>query len=239
MRKLFTVRRSKNYLVGGGFIRGNGDSTYTDTKCLYDELFARVIPSYPYLVNCHNFIQDIGKNYSEFNRGRRECFSQYGYTGKPSACALGTPKYMSPGTYVKFIASKIKPTEIENPRQVPAYNYPAQYGAPLFSRAVSVDGQLYISGTASIVGSDTLHVGDVLQQFIETCENLRSIMGNFTFDDFNFITYVKYAKDVALIKAFSPFVSNYVVCDICRDDLLVEVEAVTKNGKQIQKDFFV
>jgi chorismate lyase / 3-hydroxybenzoate synthase len=66
----------------------------------------------------------------------------------------------------------------ENPRQVAAYRYPADYGprSPSFARATVCPGELghhlLISGTAAIVGHRSLHPGSTLLQTRETLANL-------------------------------------------------------------------
>ena len=69
----------------------------------------------------------------------------------------------------------------ENPRQVSAYRYPRQYGpqSPKFGRAgfvVTDKHHLHlISGTASIVGHESMHPGDTVAQLDETLRNLESL----------------------------------------------------------------
>ena len=59
---------------------------------------------------------------------------------------------------IGFLAGRAVPRHFENPRQVPAFEYPAQYGPrpPSFSRATAVkagEGRwIFISGTAAVVG---------------------------------------------------------------------------------------
>src|SRR5690606_13866131 len=68
---------------------------------------------------------------------------------------------------------------VENPRQVSAYRYPRQYGPtpPAFARAMlSPAKQLLVSGTASVVGHASHHVGDAAAQLDETARNLDSLM---------------------------------------------------------------
>ena len=73
---------------------------------------------------------------------------------------------------------------LENPRQVPAYNYSRRYGPlpPCFARATRIaDGggqgqRLLVGGTASIRGEDSLHVGDLAGQVKETLGNLASLV---------------------------------------------------------------
>src|SRR5690606_25155362 len=83
---------------------------------------------------------------------------------------------------VAFIAGRTAPTRIENPRQLSAYAYPTQYGprSPAFSRAVTVTAaqhrMLFVSGTASIVGHETVHHGDVIAQTREAVANVSALL---------------------------------------------------------------
>ena len=59
---------------------------------------------------------------------------------------------------------------LENPRQTSAYEYATRYGpeSPKFSRAIALScgdyATIFISGTASITGSQTQHAGDIAAQ---------------------------------------------------------------------------
>ena len=58
----------------------------------------------------------------------------------PAACALGS-RNGSP-LVIYFLASRQPVTPVENPRQISAYDYPAQYGPkPAFSRASILGGR--------------------------------------------------------------------------------------------------
>jgi chorismate lyase/3-hydroxybenzoate synthase len=129
---------------------------------------------------------------------------------------------------------------------VSAYNYPPQYGArtPVFSRATVLhepDGMtLFISGTASIVGHQTIHAGDTAAQTRETITNIEALLDEanrvtgseaFTLDALACKVYVRHAADLPLIQAELRTVLGptsravYLQAEICRRDLLVEIEA--------------
>lgn len=121
------------------------------------------------------------EQYRAFNRGRQAAYQDVGASLAllPSACALGLPA--SPASRKRgqfaFLLTQNPCVSVENPRQTPAKRYPKRYGSsqPLFSRACRVDGDLcslWISGTASIVGADSQHDGDVLRQAHEAMANL-------------------------------------------------------------------
>ena len=69
---------------------------------------------------------------------------------------------------------------LENPRQMPAWRYPRDYGpvSPGFSRGALLGegARLLASGTASIVGHRSLHEGDVRAQTREALANLDALL---------------------------------------------------------------
>ncbi|EQD39835.1 Endoribonuclease L-PSP, partial [mine drainage metagenome] len=131
----------------------------------YSTIFDRLdCEDYPQLLRVWNYfpgINDMGselERYREFNVGRYEAFFHKNRTvcggSMPAACALGTKKG---GLVICFLASKVPGISLENPRQTHAYSYPKDFGprSPIFSRGVLLDDSLLISGTASIIGSET------------------------------------------------------------------------------------
>ena len=122
---------------------------------------------------------------------------------------------------------------VDSPEQCPA---PA-YGSA-FSRAVVISSngfrQLLISGTASIApGGKTCHVGNVESQIDRTMEVVEGILTSQRMslaDASRAIAYFKTAKDVAVFSKWLKRrgVKNLpllnVCCDICRPDLLFELE---------------
>jgi enamine deaminase RidA (YjgF/YER057c/UK114 family) len=190
------------------------------------------------------------ERYRQFNAGRQQAFLDAGYAafeGAPAACGIGTRG----GPFcVRFLAGRSAPLAVENPRQVSAYHYPSAYGprSPTFSRAAlvrSAPGELtlLISGTASIVGHTTMHAGDVVAQTRETLTNLQAVIdaaqarcsGRFALAAMESVVYVRHPEHLPVIRAlFEAAVGAdsraarsavYVEADICRADLLVEIEA--------------
>ncbi len=142
-----------------------------------------------HLLRVWNYLPQINgdggglERYRQFNLGRQQAFVEAGqaaFEGAPAACALGIHQG---ALCIRFLAGRTAPLPIENPRQVSAYRYPPTYGprAPTFSRAAIAEiggGEvaLFISGTASIVGHETVHVGEVLAQTQETLRNLDAVI---------------------------------------------------------------
>lgn len=205
-----------------------------------------------------NAVQFGIERYRQFNIGRQHAFDACRRAltgGVPAACALGSVVPVagdaSPDAplAIHFLASRTPADPVENPRQVSAYHYPAQYGprAPTFARAAAwADGDaapvLFVSGTASIVGHRTVHRGDVVAQTRETVANLAAVLeqaarqghGPFSLADLSCRVYVRDAGDAAALAAIDRALRDaagpgvrplFVHADVCRDDLLVEIEA--------------
>lgn len=227
------------------------------TESAYRQVFALLDTlRYPYLFRIWNYIADINthsfglERYCQFNQGRQDAFLAHGRDvvgNVPAACALGFGQGCSaqgPLT-IAFLAGRMAPQGIENPRQISAYQYPQEYGprSPTFSRASLVrrgqDEVLFISGTASIVGHATLHPADVMAQTRETMANIKAVLAEanllssqrFDLSSLSYKVYVRHPADLAQIRAeLADCVGNalkavYLQADVCRQDLLLEIEA--------------
>ena len=214
--------------------------------------FGSVLRFWNYFPAINQACHDI-ERYRQFNIGRQDAFLAHGRTvigNVPAACALGTA---SGGLHVAFLATRATVIGIENPRQLSAYHYPSQYGprTPTFSRAglVKLGGRdmLFISGTASIVGHQTLHGGDVAAQTRECLHNIAAIVGeanrlapdaDFRLDQLAYKVYVRHPADLAAARDAmaqvidTPVTAMFLQADVCRADLLVEIEA--SGGHAIQ-----
>lgn len=139
---------------------------------------------------------------------------------------------------------------LENPRQTPAFDYARHYSpeSPKFARAMAViyddTADVYISGTASITASETQHIGDTAKQTEETLLNIATLISADNFAASGFPGYGATLGELAAVRAYVKHAADYetvrAVCerqlpgvpvvytigDVCRDDLLVELEAV-------------
>jgi enamine deaminase RidA (YjgF/YER057c/UK114 family) len=224
-------------------------------ESVYRRIFALLHEAgMPYLWRVWNYIAEINQEscglerYRQFNIGRQKAFQACvgsDTLNVPAACALGI-QGKGPLS-IAFMAGAQAPVPIENPRQVSAYYYPSQYGpsSPTFSRAVLLypKGQeiLSISGTASIVGHETLHQGNVAEQSRESMRNIEAVVASanhkarsrpFSTDELHYRVYLRRREDLPLIQAaLAPWLTpsptvHYVLADVCRGDLLMELEAV-------------
>ena len=91
-----------------------------------------------------------------------------------------------------------------------------------------------MSGTSSVVGHATLHEGDVVAQLEESLRNIDIVLeqtGRSLADVTIAKTYVRNRSDLDVIAArlASVFPSNlYLLSDICRADLLLEIECIAR-----------
>ncbi|GAB2961976.1 FkbO/Hyg5 family chorismatase [Saccharothrix stipae] len=187
--------------------------------------------------------------YRAFCVGRGRAFDERGHA-MPASTGIGA---LGGGVAFYFLAHRShEAVHLENPLQVPAHEYPARYGPrpPSFARATYLRpahgrGSLYVSGTASILDHATVSPGDVARQVQVTLANIAALIGadnlaehgiegGYRLDDLRAIkVYVKRPEDVPTVlrlcrDEFSRRADLAVfTVDVCRPDLLVEIEGMT------------
>jgi chorismate lyase / 3-hydroxybenzoate synthase len=213
--------------------------------------FKRLLRIWHY-VPAINELDDEGERYWQFNSARHDSFLARRHAidhTVPAASALGTPSG-SP-LVIYFLASATGIRTFENPRQMNAYHYPKQYGpsSPIFSRAALLTetsaSPLLVSGTASIVGHETMHTDDVAAQTRETLVNIRALLNHanqslgqehFDLEHLAYKVYVRRASDLTMIAAAMHDIvgatgrAAFLQAEVCRRELLVEIEAVASSA---------
>lgn len=201
-----------------------------------------------------NYIEGItvikggNQNYQEFNDARSRFYSQATWQGGyPSATGIGVG---CGGVMIELYAHKGEAGSLplDNPMQVSAHKYSQNVltgnvtvnfdhrTTPKFERARIMGDTIYISGTAAIKGEDSLTTADIITQ----TEATMSIMNNLVakeniplqcngscYDHLRI--YVKQEGDIPAVVDFmeehypTPQ-KHYLVSDICRPELLIEIE---------------
>lgn len=229
-------------------------SNWTEFKSTVFEAYSAIFSAidaegYANLLRVWNYFPGINddeqglERYRAFNIGRHEAFALMGREISegcivPAACALGTHRG---GLVICFLAARKPGVAIENPRQTNAYRYPLEFGpkSPTFSRGVIAGDTLLISGTASIIGAETVHPESLAGQLDETLENIRLVVeqaGEYGFDEaladrLVLNVYLRHAKDYPYVysRLKDTFLNAahiaYLQADVCRADLLLEIEA--------------
>jgi chorismate lyase / 3-hydroxybenzoate synthase len=243
----------ENIVLCGGRDREHSSLELATIRA-YDDIFAALdATAYPQLVRIWNYVSSINENavegerYWQFNRARQESFLSRKrpiVDTVPAGSALGTPTG-SP-LVIYFLASRVAMRAIENPRQVSAYHYPSKYGpkSPTFSRAALLaepaGETLLVSGTASIVGHESVHTDDVAAQTRESIANINALiteanrLSGHPYYAMNRLAYKVYVRNPehlpAIVTELRAAVGHrvtvtYLQADVCRRDLLVEIEA--------------
>ena len=225
------------------------------TERAYDQLLRLLRQSgFPHLWRIWNYFPRINgeehglERYRLFCMGRHQALAERlpGFPGSlPAGTAVGT--HCGP-LQIYFLAGAHPGTHLGNPRQVNAYDYPKIYGprSPSFARATLCRSegatQLFISGTASVVGHQSQHDGLADLQALETVTNLRALIdraqcmtpsfeGETRLRSF-FKVYVRNPNHLETVRRVldAPFlVSGHLLFlqgDLCRKELLVEIEGL-------------
>ncbi len=242
----FAFAHSADVLFGHAMFDGAG--SFADAvQDLYRRLVAFCAKQgYPHLLRCWNYFGDIHAGEGDTERYRQFCVGRHralaiasGFEQRlPAATVIGSRE---PGALLYFLAAREPGLQVENPRQVPAFKYPRSYSPlpPSFSRALlkTWDGgeQLFVSGTASVVGHESHHPDNTAAQLKETLANLRALLdaaGKQPWRPVSLKAYVRRAQDLPAVRerlarafgAEAPLL--YLQGDICRTDLSVEVEGL-------------
>lgn len=183
------------------------------------------------------------ERYRLFCAGRAAGMDGLFAAGYPAATAIG----LRDGRRVLqmyWLATRQPGLAMENPRQLSAWRYPRCYGpsAPSFARAMRAptrSPQLYISGTAAIIGHVSHHAGDSTAQLAETLTNLDSLLAGAQIDAAArfgprsaWKVYVRQAEDAPRLHtllrerlgAATPLLLLHG--EVCRAELLVEIDGV-------------
>ncbi|MGQ0700029.1 MAG: chorismate transformation enzyme, FkbO/Hyg5 family [Panacagrimonas sp.] len=206
---------------------------------------------YPCWLRIWNFLAHINRGegdaerYRQFTKGRCHALALKPdfEIRLPAATAIGTH---GSGMTVYFLAAREPGEQVENPRQVSAFRYPAEYGprSPSFSRATLKhwpDGiHLFVSGTASVVGHESRHPDDALAQLEETRRNFDALLqhaaslkpsaGPFRAASLKMFVRPDWHQPVLLSHARHLFGEDvpllFLAGDICRRDLAIEIEGL-------------
>jgi len=203
------------------------------------------------------------QRYKELNRARTDFYRYRKFGGNlllPGSNHAIYPASTGIGTQGKDVVmssmamatdrTDVRLVPLENPHQTSAFDYDRNYGlkSPKFARAMAVKASqaatIFVSGTASITGSETKFIGDVEGQTRQTLENIGALISgdnlarhglpgqDATLDNLALVrVYIKNQEDYAKVKAVCEDILGelpaiYAQADVCRPDLLVEIEGV-------------
>ena len=220
------------------------------TRRAYADLVAWVQASdTPNFLRIWNYFDAINEGDGDAERYRKFCSGRAAglgaaFAGNYSAASAIGSHGETRIVQVYALAARNPGAPVENPRQVNAWRYPRQYGptAPGFARAMRAPTQfpqLYISGTAAVVGHESHHAGEIDAQLEETLINLDTLLesaqsklrlGKSPGDILK--VYVRNPDDATLLqlKLRSRLGGDVPLMllrgDICRAELLLEIDGV-------------
>ena len=187
------------------------------------------------------WLSDILSWYDDFNRVRNKFFTERGLIGKDSRQSMpastGIGLYPAQGGKCAMdLTAVLEPTDsIQFLGAVGKQQCALEYGSAFSraSRSITPAGEtVFVSGTASIdAGGATTNIGDALGQINTTIENVRAVLRDMNTADEDVVQAIAYCKTTEEEKIFNTVKDNLpwpwitMVCDICRPELLFEIEA--------------
>lgn len=208
--------------------------------------------AFSHVVRTWLYLDDLLTWYDEFNAVRTRFFRERGvFSGLvPASTGIGVSNPAGAALITDAFAVRpkhpgVRVYAVPSPLQCPALDYKSS-----FSRAVEIAlpdcRRLLISGSASIApGGETEHVGDVPKQVDLTMRVVEAILasrGMGWADVTRGIAYFKDIKDVGIFRRYcaehgpAQLPVALAHADICRDDLLfeIEVDAITVGPLQAE-----
>lgn len=193
------------------------------------------------------WLGDILAWYGEFNRVRNRFFTECGllngdpsHNHLPASTGIGVRPAGGAALALDVVATVGPKASIEYfgaaGNQLSAFDYGSAFSRS--ARATTPAGEtVYISGTASIdKAGKTIHLGEVEGQVDVTIKNIRAALQDANCGDGDVVQAFVYSKTPEVDRYFRKQYGDIewpciaVISDVCRDDLLFEVEATACPG---------
>ena len=188
------------------------------------------------------WLKDILSWYDDFNRVRTTFFIERGLIGAgtrqsmPASTGIGLGP-ANGGHCAMDLMAVLEPTDCTEYLQITGKQHSALDYGSAFSRAarsiMPAGPAVFVSGTASIdADGATTHIGDAEAQIHATIENVLAVLNEMQCGAEDIVQVIAYCKTIEVEKIFNackdkldwPWLT--VICDICRDNLLFEIEAI-------------
>ena len=233
--------------------------------------FDRVIRLWIYLGNINGVANQL-ERYTELNRARTVFYRDFEfgrgikvegqknivYPASTGIGMAGSDLALS-SLALSTVRNDVFLLPIENPNQTPAYHYPPVYSleSPKFVRALAVvigkDVVTWLSGTASILNSESRHIGDIRKQTEQALDNIERLIAPANYKAHGLGGAGASLPEIAQMRVYLKRPQDYEVCrdicrqrlgqvpvlyvaaDVCRSNLLVEMEGVlfTKLNREL------
>lgn len=265
----YTIISSKdeNHIFIGGIQSADENESILE-KCestfqLIEDILRIENFQFSHIVRQWNYIEGIISNdennqhYQIFNDVRTKYYSKNSLLANyPAATGIGIS---GGGIIINLHAIKkteqVEVKEIFSSLQSSAYGYSERVlegeasaglktkSTPKFARAKFLKNetqlQVFVSGTASIQGEETVHINDAAAQTKQTLGSINELLNSNELIDYNISlsdlssvrVYIKNSEDYETISEIcNEYLpknnSLFIVADVCRDNLLVEIEGI-------------
>lgn len=241
------------FLFAGGFQADLSTTIYRQSEEIFSLLQGLLkLEGFPInaIIRQWNYIESItvcegnDQHYQMFNNARSEFYASASWeNGYPAATGIGSRcgGMLIDVDAVTFNSDTCFATPIDNKLQVAAHAYSNDVleeagqikTTPKFERAKSMtlEGKklVYISGTAAIRGEESMRGVGVERQLEITMENVSQLTGEAEICLLR--VYLKHPKDYPVVKrclhSYEATIGiSYLWADVCRDELLIEVEGM-------------
>ena len=202
------------------------------------------------VIRMWNYLDDLLNWYDDFNVMRTAFFHKHDVFNNiiPAATGIGAGNPSGAAYVGDLLAVRPKGETnmfaVASPLQCPAVDYKSS-----FSRAMELDMSdhryLSVSGTASIEpGGRTVHIGDVPAQIERAMKVVDAILKSREMDWDDTVKAIAYFADIKDAPLFTKFLqeNHYPQlpvaishADVCRDDLLFEIELEAISARQCQE----
>ncbi|HPS54089.1 MAG TPA: Rid family hydrolase, partial [Sedimentisphaerales bacterium] len=194
------------------------------------------------------WLGDILSWYNDFNAVRSKFFIEKGLLGKgstnsmPASTGIGLGPDDGAACSMDVTAS-IEPREIEYLQAAGKQQCAFEYGSAFSraSRATTPAGEtVFVSGTAAINAAGiTTNIGKPREQIEDTITNIQAVLRDMNCSDDEVVQVMAYCKTAEVENVFNameekpdwPWVT--MICDVCRDNLLFEIELTALPRKQL------
>ena len=184
------------------------------------------------------WMDDILSWYPDLNRARTDFFKQCGLLSSPGQLPASTGIGISPArgkVAIDLFAAWGTSNTVTRFHSAGHQRSAYEYGSA-FARAARVltpaGPTIFFSGTAAIdAAGATCFVNDIPGQIDMTLENIQAVLGDLSCDENSVLHALAYCKNREVVNCFNTrfrpklnWPCLTLVADVCRDDLLFEVE---------------
>ncbi len=240
---------SKKYITLSGISAGETDDAKLQALAVFENansVLRQMGGDMHSVVRTWIWLKDITTWYKDFNDIRNRFYTKQGLIKNniqphlPASTGIG----ISLTGGAKCALDLFAVTGVKNPvkflleggEQKAAFEYGSAFSRA--SRAVTPGGEtVFVSGTAAVNSKgETEHIGDIQAQINSTISHVRAILKDMNCNEKDVVHMIAYCKTEEVKKIFDlmqdelPWPRLVVISEICRDELLFEIEVTACPG---------